>query len=62
MGSGTTGVSSLRMGRRFIGVEKEPRHFEIACKRIEAAYAQGRLFEDRPAAPVQAALIPPEAA
>jgi len=57
MGSGTTGVSSLRMGRRFIGVEKEPAHFEIACKRIEAAYAQGRLFTEETKAPEQTSLL-----
>jgi site-specific DNA-methyltransferase (adenine-specific) len=47
MGSGTTGVAALRAGRKFIGVEREPAYFEIACKRIEAAYAQGRLFDEK---------------
>ena len=44
MGSGTTGVACGRMGRKFIGIEIEPEYFDIACKRIDAAYAQGRLF------------------
>lgn len=44
MGSGTTGVACVNMGKKFIGIEREPRYFEIACTRIEAAYAQGRLF------------------
>ena len=44
MGSGTTGVACANLGRKFIGIELEPRYFDIACKRIEAAYAQGRLF------------------
>lgn len=44
MGSGTTGVACANLGRKFIGVEREPRYFDIACQRIEAAYAQGRLF------------------
>ena len=44
MGSGTTGVACVSLGRKFIGVEKERRYFDIACKRIEAAQAQGRLF------------------
>ena len=44
MGSGTTGVACANMGKTFYGIEREPKYFEIACKRIEAAYAQGRLF------------------
>jgi DNA modification methylase len=44
MGSGTTGVAAANLGRKFIGVEIEPRYFDIACERIAAAYAQGRLF------------------
>lgn len=44
MGSGTTGVACANLGRTFIGVEKEPKYFDIACRRIDAAYAQGRLF------------------
>lgn len=44
MGSGTTGVSCVNMGKSFIGIEREPRYFDTACSRIEAAYAQGRLF------------------
>jgi len=34
MGSGTTGVACAKMGRSFIGIEREPSYFEIACKRI----------------------------
>jgi DNA modification methylase len=44
MGSGTTGVACARLGRRFIGIEIEPRYFEIACRRIEAAQHQGDLL------------------
>lgn len=44
-GSGTTGVAAVQMGRKFIGIEIEPRYFEIACQRIEAAQRQGALFE-----------------
>ena len=44
MGSGTTGVACAKMGRRFIGIEIEPRYFDIACRRIEQAYAQPDLF------------------
>lgn len=44
MGSGTTGVAAVQMGRRFIGIEREPKYFGIACKRIEDAQRQGNLF------------------
>ena len=37
MGSGTTGVAAVQMGRQFIGIEREPKYFEIACRRIEDA-------------------------
>lgn len=51
MGSGTTGVAAIQLGRKFIGIEKEPKYFDIACKRIEQAVAQGRLFDDAQVAP-----------
>ena len=44
MGSGTTGVACVKLGRKFIGIEIEPKYFDIACKRIEAAYAQPDMF------------------
>jgi len=44
MGSGTTGVAAVQMGRDFIGVEREPKYFDIACRRIEEAQRQGDLF------------------
>jgi site-specific DNA-methyltransferase (adenine-specific) len=44
MGSGTTGVAAVQMGRSFIGIEREPKYFDIACKRIEQAYAQPDFF------------------
>lgn len=46
MGSGTTGVACAKLGRKFIGIEIEPRYFDIACKRIEEAYRQPRLFDE----------------
>jgi len=46
MGSGSTGVAAIQMGRKFIGIERELAYFRIACKRIEQAVAQPRLFED----------------
>lgn len=50
MGSGTTGVAAVQMGRDFIGIEREPKYFDIACKRIEQAQRQGDLFIDGAAA------------
>ncbi|MCW1431423.1 DNA-methyltransferase [Novosphingobium sp. JCM 18896] len=44
MGSGTTGVAAVQMGRQFIGIEREPKYFDIACKRIEDAQRQGDMF------------------
>ena len=44
MGSGTTGVAAIQLGRSFIGIEREPKYFDIACQRIEQAHAQGKLF------------------
>ena len=46
MGSGTTGVAAVQMGRDFIGIEREPKYFDIACRRIEEAWKQPRLFEE----------------
>jgi site-specific DNA-methyltransferase (adenine-specific) len=58
MGSGTTGVAAAQMGRKFIGIEREPKYFDIACERIERAYAQGTLFDlAERAKPEQAVLI-----
>jgi site-specific DNA-methyltransferase (adenine-specific) len=44
MGSGTTGVAAVQMGRKFIGIEREPKYFEIACKRIEDAQRVSDMF------------------
>jgi DNA modification methylase len=46
MGSGSTGVSCVALGRSFIGIERDPDYFEIACKRIEEAQRQGDFFVD----------------
>jgi DNA modification methylase len=37
MGAGTTGVAAIQMGRSFIGIEREPKYFEDACRRIREA-------------------------
>lgn len=58
MGSGTTGVACVKLGRRFIGVEIEEKYYNIALRRIEEAYRQGDMFGDVPRAkPVQEALL-----
>jgi DNA modification methylase len=44
MGSGTTGVACMNLGRKFIGIEIEPKYFAIACERIANAQRQERLF------------------
>lgn len=53
MGSGTTGVACANLGREFIGIEREPAYFDIACRRIEEAYRQPRLFDEPAPKPVQ---------
>lgn len=45
MGSGTTGVAAVKLGRNFIGIEREPKYFEIARKRIAEAEAQPALLQ-----------------
>jgi DNA modification methylase len=48
MGSGTTGVAAVERRRHFIGIEREPSYFDIACRRIEQAYKQRPLFDAEP--------------
>lgn len=50
MGSGTTGVAAVKLGRSFIGIEREPKYFDIACRRIEEATKQPDLFIEQPKA------------
>ena len=57
MGSGTTGVACMNLGRKFIGIEIEPKYFDIACRRIEQAHAQGKLFDPAPAVPEQLQIL-----
>jgi DNA modification methylase len=53
MGSGTTGVAAVKLGRKFIGIEIEPKYFEIACRRIADALARPDLFIEAPKPMVQ---------
>lgn len=48
MGSGTTGVAAINMGRKFVGCEQSPEYFEIACRRLTEAHANRRLFAEVP--------------
>jgi DNA modification methylase len=47
MGSGTTGVACLEFGWNFIGIEIDPRYFEMACRRLEQTEKQPDLFVRR---------------
>jgi DNA modification methylase len=57
MGSGTTGVAAIQLGRKFIGIEKDELYFAIACERIENAQRQSTMFAPEQTKQVQEALI-----
>lgn len=57
MGSGTTGVACAKLGRKFIGIEVEPKYFDIACRRIEEAYRQPDMFIEPTKPAKQASLL-----
>ena len=57
MGSGTTGVAAVKLGRKFIGIEIEPKYFDIAVKRITEAQDQFALFDPVPPPVKQAELF-----
>ena len=58
MGSGTTGVACVKIGRKFIGIELDPDYFDIACKRVGEEYAQPDMFiEPKQPAPKQEAFF-----
>jgi site-specific DNA-methyltransferase (adenine-specific)/modification methylase len=56
MGSGTTGVAAVKLGRKFVGVEIDEGYFEIARRRIAEALKQPDFFVERPAPVKQEAL------
>jgi len=51
MGSGTTGVAAVQLGRAFTGIELDPGYFDIACRRIEEACRQPDLLGASPRPP-----------
>ena len=53
MGSGTTGVACVKLGRKFIGIELDPKYFDLSCRRIEEAYKQTDMFISQTVKPVQ---------
>ena len=55
MGSGTTGVAAVKLGRRFVGIEIEEKYFQIAVRRIEEATKQPDFFVEPAPAPKQEA-------
>ncbi len=57
MGSCPTGLACAKLGRKFIGIEIEPKYFDIACERIAKAYSQPDLFIERPKPAIQEQMI-----
>ena len=57
MGSGTTGVAAVSLGLSFIGIEREARYFDAACRRITAEYTKPRLFDEPPPKPQQGSIF-----
>jgi DNA modification methylase len=57
MGSGTTGIAAVRLGRQFIGIEREERYFDIGVKRITAELNRFPLFESAAASEQQRELF-----
>lgn len=55
-GSGTTGVACIKSGRKFIGIEKDPKYFEIMVERIQKAADQPDLFVQKQEPEVQEVL------
>lgn len=57
MGSGTTGVAAVKLGRTFTGIEIDPGYFDIACSRIEAALREPDMFIAPPAKAEQLTML-----
>lgn len=46
-GSATTGIACLRQGRRFLGIERDPKYFDLCCERLRAEEAQSTVEAKR---------------
>jgi len=57
VGSGTTGVACAKLGKAFVGVERERKYFDMACEHIARAQAQGQLIPHADEPQIQAAML-----
>lgn len=57
MGSGSTGVAAIKLGRGFVGIERDPKYFDIACRRLSDALARPDLFVAAPPKEKQESLL-----
>ena len=57
MGSGTTGVACVASGLKFIGIERETKYFEAACRRLSTEVSKPRLFAEPEPKPVRGSLL-----
>lgn len=57
LGGGSTAIASMKLGRRFTGIELEPKYFEIACRRIQAALDAPDMFIEKPKPAIQESLL-----
>lgn len=57
LGSGSCAIAAIQLGRKFIGIELDPGYFDIACRRIEEAWKQPRLFSEPKAKPLETASL-----
>lgn len=57
MGSASTGVACVKLGRKFIGIELDQKYFDLSCRRIEEAYKQPDLFIEEKVKYIQSDLL-----
>lgn len=57
MGSATTGVACVTMGRKFIGIEIDIEYFDLSCKTLELSLRQGDMFVEKPRRIKQTAML-----
>lgn len=57
LGSGTCGIAAVKAGRRFVGIEVNETHYDLACRRIEAALKQPDFFVEAPKPAKQEAFL-----